>query len=168
MPTPLLRDPRSVIGSLQAEFKDQHFGFLLCVGPGTLSSSHELSRHQINDAYVAAHNGRRGQGRGVGAGGRQAAIPHAEANPSKGGVVMGGKAGMKALQRKKTARHEGVGREAPLGMRAQAAGQARDGHLVDMWAKESERPQRGMKVRQLRGPRKNGNRFADVRGAGSR
>ena len=74
---------------------------------------------------------------------------------------MGGKAGMKALQRKKTARHEGVGREAEV----QGGAPIRDGHLVDMWAKESERPQQGMRQRVLRAPRR-GNRFADVR-AGS-
>nr|CRX78995.1 hypothetical protein ls5930a1_00061 [Leucosporidium scottii] len=162
MPTPLIRDARSVIGSLQSEFKDQHFGFLLCVGPGTLSSSHELSRHQINDAYVAAHNGRRGFGRGVGAAGRHATIPEGEASPSRGGVIIGGKAGMKALQRKKTARHEGLGHQAE----AKNVPLARDGHLVDMWAKESERPMQGMKIRQLKAPRRGGNRFAEVR-AGS-
>lgn len=52
-PTPLLRDPRSVIGHLQPEFADQHFGFLLCVGPGSTSSSTSLSRHTINEAYMA-------------------------------------------------------------------------------------------------------------------
>ncbi|GAA6063733.1 hypothetical protein JCM10212_000772 [Sporobolomyces blumeae] len=48
-PTPLLRDPRSVIGRIQPQFVDKHFGFALCVGPGSLSSSIEVSRHQIND-----------------------------------------------------------------------------------------------------------------------
>lgn len=48
-PTPLLRDPRSVIGRIQPQFIDKHFGFALCVGPGSASSSIEVSRHQIND-----------------------------------------------------------------------------------------------------------------------
>ncbi|GAA5892295.1 right-handed parallel beta-helix repeat-containing protein [Sporobolomyces salmoneus] len=48
-PTPLLRDPRSVIGRIQPQFVDKHFGFALCVGPGSASSSIEVSRHQIND-----------------------------------------------------------------------------------------------------------------------
>ncbi|GAA5927355.1 right-handed parallel beta-helix repeat-containing protein [Sporobolomyces koalae] len=48
-PTPLLRDPRSVIGRIQPQFEDKHFGFALCVGPGSASSSIEVSRHQIND-----------------------------------------------------------------------------------------------------------------------
>lgn len=77
---------------------------------------------------------------------------------------MGGKAGMKALQRQKGARHEGVGRRAE----ERNVPQARDGHLVDMWAKESERPMQGMKIRQLKAPRRGGNRFADMRAAGSR
>jgi len=53
-PTPLLRDPRSVIGSLQPGFTNSHFGFLLCVGPGSASSSFEVSRHQINDQHAKA------------------------------------------------------------------------------------------------------------------
>ena len=53
-PTPLLRDPRSVIGSLQPGFTNSHFGFLLCVGPGSASSSLEVSRHQINDQHAKA------------------------------------------------------------------------------------------------------------------
>ncbi|GAA6024697.1 hypothetical protein JCM11491_003619 [Sporobolomyces phaffii] len=48
-PAPLLRDPRSVIGRIQPQFVDKHFGFALCVGPGSASSSIEVSRHQIND-----------------------------------------------------------------------------------------------------------------------
>lgn len=53
-PTPLLRDPRSVTfaptadtGAFQPSFVDRHFGFLLCVGPGSASSSLELARHSI-------------------------------------------------------------------------------------------------------------------------
>ncbi|KAM0746546.1 hypothetical protein T439DRAFT_329658 [Meredithblackwellia eburnea MCA 4105] len=52
LPAPLIRDTRSVIGQLQGEFRDLHFGFLLCVGPGSASTSHELSQHQINENYI--------------------------------------------------------------------------------------------------------------------
>jgi len=48
-PTPLLRDPRSVIGRIQPQFENAHYGALLCIGPGSSSSSIEVSRHQIND-----------------------------------------------------------------------------------------------------------------------
>ncbi|GAA6035740.1 hypothetical protein JCM8097_005677 [Rhodosporidiobolus ruineniae] len=84
-PAPLLFDPRSAQGSLQPGFVDKHFGFLLCVGPGTASASMEMSRHQINDASVrsyhssvrnAAPGGRNGRGRG-----RPADIPAAEWHP---------------------------------------------------------------------------------------
>lgn len=52
LPAPLIRDTRGVMGSLQPEFRDLRFGFLLCVGPGSASTSHELSQHQINEAYI--------------------------------------------------------------------------------------------------------------------
>ncbi|KAK4705738.1 hypothetical protein P7C70_g476, partial [Phenoliferia sp. Uapishka_3] len=52
LPAPLIRDARSVIGQLQGEFHDLHYGFLLCVGPGSASTSHTLSQHQINEAYI--------------------------------------------------------------------------------------------------------------------
>lgn len=70
-PTPLLRDPRSVIGRIQPQFVDKHFGFALCVGPGSASSSIEVSRHQINDlsaiqarAMALAQQQQRGGGGG--------------------------------------------------------------------------------------------------------
>ncbi|GAA6007418.1 hypothetical protein JCM10207_006335 [Rhodosporidiobolus poonsookiae] len=85
-PTPLLRDPRSVMGSLQPSFLDKHYGFLLCVGPGSASSSMEMSRHQINDAAAQSYSsrdarrgspsGRNGRGRG-----RPASIPLGEMHP---------------------------------------------------------------------------------------
>lgn len=89
-PTPLLRDPRSVIGSLQPSFLDKHFGFLLCVGPATPSTSFAISRHQIND--VQARNFHkamtaRGWKGGAGAAGgerakrRPADIPAREMHP---------------------------------------------------------------------------------------
>ncbi|GAA5892231.1 hypothetical protein JCM5296_003213 [Sporobolomyces johnsonii] len=86
-PTPLLRDPRSVIGRLQPEFVNQHFGFLLCVGPGSASSSFEMSRHQINVPREADHRassrdaagtGRRAAKKGRG---RPDAIPKREMHP---------------------------------------------------------------------------------------
>ncbi|GAA5829827.1 hypothetical protein JCM11251_007898 [Rhodosporidiobolus azoricus] len=84
-PSPLIRDPRSVHGNLQSGFTDKHYGFLLCVGPGTASSSEEMSRHQINDASVRSYHssirdgkkgGRNGRGRG-----RPADIPQGEMHP---------------------------------------------------------------------------------------
>ncbi|GAA5986864.1 hypothetical protein JCM10908_000930 [Rhodotorula pacifica] len=57
-PTPLIRDPRSVTfapdpetGDFQPSFVDRHFGFLLCVGPGSGSSSTELARHSIGPQH---------------------------------------------------------------------------------------------------------------------
>ncbi|GJN89541.1 hypothetical protein Rhopal_002528-T1 [Rhodotorula paludigena] len=99
-PTPLLRDPRSVIGSLQPSFVDKHFGFLLCVGPGSPSSSFEMSRHQINDAQArsyhaaASHVGMKAGGRNGRGRGRPAEIPlkelhpHAEPQPVRGGKTV--------------------------------------------------------------------------------
>ncbi|GAA5906553.1 hypothetical protein JCM6882_004468 [Rhodosporidiobolus microsporus] len=84
-PSPLIRDPRSVIGDLQPSFTDKHYGFLLCVGPGTASSSEEMSRHQINDASVRSYHssirdgkkgGRNGRGRV-----RPSDIPQGEMHP---------------------------------------------------------------------------------------
>ncbi|TKA57675.1 hypothetical protein B0A53_00824 [Rhodotorula sp. CCFEE 5036] len=57
-PTPLIRDPRSVTfapdpetGEFQPSFFDAHFGFLLCVGPGSGSSSTEIARHSIGPQH---------------------------------------------------------------------------------------------------------------------
>ncbi|GAA5864474.1 hypothetical protein JCM1840_000513 [Sporobolomyces johnsonii] len=85
-PTPLLRDPRSVIGRLQPEFVNQHFGFLLCVGPGSASSSFEMSRHQINVPRGADHDASSRDAASAGRpsakkGGRSEAIPKREMHP---------------------------------------------------------------------------------------
>ncbi|GAA5830546.1 hypothetical protein JCM3770_000812, partial [Rhodotorula araucariae] len=94
-PSPLIRDPRSVVGTLQPSFTDKHFGFLLCVGPGSASSSFEMSRHQINDAQarnfhaaLSRSAGSAGAGAGAASGGRTtrargrpAAIPLQELHP---------------------------------------------------------------------------------------
>ncbi|GAA5859701.1 hypothetical protein JCM8547_006990 [Rhodosporidiobolus lusitaniae] len=85
LPTPLLRDPRSVMGNLQPSFADKHFGFLLCVGPGTASSSFEMSRHQINDASMRSYHmgppSRRNGGKNGRGKGRHADIPQHEWHP---------------------------------------------------------------------------------------
>ncbi|BGP31399.1 hypothetical protein JCM10296v2_003163 [Rhodotorula toruloides] len=86
-PTPLLRDPRSVIGSLQPSFLDKHFGFLLCVGPATPSTSFAISRHQINDVQARNfHKAMTARGWKSGAGergrGRPADIPVREMHPA--------------------------------------------------------------------------------------
>ncbi|BGP15412.1 hypothetical protein JCM10213v2_003380 [Rhodosporidiobolus nylandii] len=110
LPTPLIRDPRSVLANaLQPGFTDKHFGFLLCVGPGTASSSLEMSRHQINDAAVRGYHsppsarsggagGRNGRGRG-----RPADIPMGEWHP-RGMVSERGSAGRKHGFRQASAR----------------------------------------------------------------
>ncbi|KAI5476896.1 Pectin lyase fold/virulence factor superfamily protein [Pseudohyphozyma bogoriensis] len=52
LPAPLLRSRGSVLGQLQKEFRELHYGFLLCVGPGSISSSNDISQHQINEEYI--------------------------------------------------------------------------------------------------------------------
>ncbi|KAL8290038.1 hypothetical protein RQP46_002977 [Phenoliferia psychrophenolica] len=103
LPAPLLRDSRSVIGQLQGEFRDLHFGFLLCVGPGSASSSHEVAQHQINEQYIEQKAVRTRQGRPA-----PLAIPR---NQVAGGPLhphKGGRAGVHAYAQPKA----GAGRGA--------------------------------------------------------
>lgn len=159
-PTPLVRDPRSVIGSLQPEFKDHHFGFLLCVGPGVQSSSRSVSRHQINDALLAMSSygspmaPRRANARTAGSAGRHGHIPANEARPDTKGLVQDGS---KASRQKSagTRKNKAVRREDGGELVSRGGGK----HGDDGSIRESEKSGR-MKQRQLRAPRKMGSRFA--------
>ncbi|BGP47426.1 hypothetical protein JCM10450v2_003278 [Rhodotorula kratochvilovae] len=174
-PSPLIRDPRSVIGSLQPSFTDKHFGFLLCVGPGSASSSFEMSRHQINDQQArsfhaalshsagAASAGRTG-GRGRG---RPAAIPLQELHPHPEGAAAeqtarGALRGRVAahLQREDAAAPAARTRWYPAEAAAAAAVLA--GH-------ESEPPRKGgMQRSRLRAPRAVGGGVAGMRAGHAR
>lgn len=153
-PTPLLRDPRSVIGKIQSEFTSQHYGFLACVGPGLPSSSGTLSRHQINDDFLLQH----GHGRKKGGAGRAApgaargAIPAAELHPHRHGLKdeglrVRGAAAMKALQRKKNLKRE---RPEQLLVKPNESATAA---VAARW-EVREQAAKGIKKKHLRAPRR--------------
>ncbi|KAK4055479.1 hypothetical protein OIV83_000025 [Microbotryomycetes sp. JL201] len=175
LPTPLIRDPRSVIGSLQGEFKDKHFGFLLCVGPGVPSSSHLLSRHQINDALLAMGGNsapkRSNTGRTPGSKSRHAHIPANEARPNKKGHVQDG--GKSSKQKSGTRKNRAVKHEGRTSYDSYDDDESGPvAQIVRQKHREHSMRERGekvaparMKQRQLRAPRKVGNsRFgADIK-----
>mgnify|MGYP001567533114 CR=1 FL=1 len=90
LPAPLIRDARSVIGQLQGEFHDLHFGFLLCVGPGSASSLNEVAQHQINEHYIEQKAIRTRKGRPA-----PPAIPRDEIRAGPRNPHGGGRAGMR-------------------------------------------------------------------------
>ncbi|KAK4057804.1 hypothetical protein OIO90_001023 [Microbotryomycetes sp. JL221] len=181
LPTPLIRDPRSVIGSLQGEFKDQHYGFLLCVGPGVQSSSHLLSRHQINDALLALSGQfapkRSNMGRAPGAKSRHAHIPVHESRPNNKGHVQDGSKSTKqkkaGSRKNRAVKHEGMTHhydehddDDEGGLVAKTVGRGKSKRIGKDHLHEREKSKPGrMKQRQLRAPRKVGNsRFgADIK-----